>query len=328
MTPRTLASALVIGSLGSLAVPCVVVGGGVRDASAQTPPAPSPVEQARTHFTRGAELFKEGNFRAALVEFRRANEIAPNFRILYNLGQTYQELHDYVNALRAYEEYIDKGGAEIAADRRAEVEAEIRKLHGRVAQVTVKSDAEGAQLLVDDAPTGVTPLREPLLLSAGAHRLVLMRQGTSIAVTSVEVAGGDTVTVELKASPASAPPTPPVAPRAQVSSGLGAAFWVGVATTGALVVGTTVTGLIALDAKRDYSDKLGAFPGSRADVDAARDRTKHFALATDILGGAAILVGIGTVYLAVTAKGGEAPRNTPSVGLLIGPTSLGVQGSF
>lgn len=322
MTQRPLASALVI---GSLCVASLQLGS---LAHAQTQPEPPAVAQARTHFTRGVELFKEGNYRAALIEFRRAHEIAPNYRLLYNLGQTHQELHDYVSALRAYEQYLDKGGAEIAADRRAEVEAEIKKLHGRVAEVTVKTDVEGGQLSVDDVPAGATPLREPVLVSAGVHKLVVTRGGAIVAVKSVEVAGGDAIAVELKGEVAPPPPAAEQPPRARVDSGLGTAFWIGVATTSALVVGTTVTGVLALDARGEYSKKLDAFPVSRVDVDAARDRTRHLALATDILGGAALLVGIGTVYLAVTARGDAPPKTSPSVGLVVGPMQLGVQGSF
>ena len=36
------------------------------------------VEEGRTRFTRGIELYKEGNFHAALAEFRAAYAAAPS----------------------------------------------------------------------------------------------------------------------------------------------------------------------------------------------------------------------------------------------------------
>src|SRR5271163_3770938 len=56
------------------------------------------VAQARQHFTRGVRLYEEDDFRTALIEFNRAYEIAPNWQVLYNIGQAYYQLRDYANA--------------------------------------------------------------------------------------------------------------------------------------------------------------------------------------------------------------------------------------
>ena len=44
------------------------------------PPTAKAQEEGRTHFTRGVALFKDADFRAALIEFKKAYEIAPRFR--------------------------------------------------------------------------------------------------------------------------------------------------------------------------------------------------------------------------------------------------------
>src|SRR6266498_3420123 len=64
------------------------------------------VEKARASFQQGVDLFHEGNFEAALAEFRKAYATAPSYRILYNIAQAYYELHDYVNALKTYQQYL------------------------------------------------------------------------------------------------------------------------------------------------------------------------------------------------------------------------------
>ena len=75
------------------------------------------VEEGRTRFARGIELYKEGNFHGALAEFRAAYAAAPSFRIHYNLGQTLYQLQDYAGAVRAFEQYLAEGGDKIEAER-------------------------------------------------------------------------------------------------------------------------------------------------------------------------------------------------------------------
>ncbi|HEX7507163.1 MAG TPA: hypothetical protein VF550_10350, partial [Polyangia bacterium] len=55
--------------------------------------------QARGCFQRGLELFDERDLDGAMVEFRRAYELAKSYRILFNLGQVAADKHDYAAAL-------------------------------------------------------------------------------------------------------------------------------------------------------------------------------------------------------------------------------------
>jgi len=305
-----------------------------------TSPGPAAVEEARAHFNRGVDFFREGNYAAALIEFRRANDIAPNYRLLYNLGQTYVELHDYASALKAFEEYLGRGGAEVAQERRSEVQSEIRKLRARVAVLTVKTNVDGGELLVDDTVIGSLPLQEPLLVSAGRRKIAIQKNGAVVATRTVEVAGGDAVTVDLNATPsapapsgsAAAPPAtpPPAAPLAQpASSGPGTGFWIALVATGVFAAGTTVTGIMTLGAKNDFDSQLDTYPTTRSSIDGARDKTRHLALVTDILGGATLLAGAATIYFAASGPSSPGERaSRPSVGLVVGPSAAAIQGRF
>src|SRR5690349_17758223 len=90
--------------------------------AAQTHPAPAtaapPVDEARSRFQKGVQLFHEGGYEAALAEFRKAYQLAPSYRLLYNIAQVHYELHDYVSALKSFRQYVVEGGTEIPADRR------------------------------------------------------------------------------------------------------------------------------------------------------------------------------------------------------------------
>jgi tetratricopeptide (TPR) repeat protein len=64
-------------------------------------------DSARVHQRRGAELFRQKQYRAALFEFQRAYDKSPEPRLLYEIGRAKLELRDYLGAARSYQRYID-----------------------------------------------------------------------------------------------------------------------------------------------------------------------------------------------------------------------------
>src|SRR5580704_19513937 len=111
--------------------------------------ADTKIDEAKAHFKSGTDLYDENNFRGALVEFQRAYELAPSYRVLYNIGQVDMELADYAGALTAYRRYLREGGPDVPADRVREVTGELQRLKGRVGTIIVQT-AAGAEVLVDD----------------------------------------------------------------------------------------------------------------------------------------------------------------------------------
>src|SRR6266540_2275305 len=85
------------------------------EASETTASTPRSLDDARVHFDRGIELFGEGSYEAALVEFDRAYQIAPSYRIQYNVGRIHRQLNHYAEALNAFQEYLTRGGSSIPA---------------------------------------------------------------------------------------------------------------------------------------------------------------------------------------------------------------------
>lgn len=298
-------------------------------------------EEGRRHFQRGVQFFKEQDFRGALIEFKRAYEVAPNYKVLYNLGQTSLELQDYAAALSAFRRYLDEGGNDIPQDRQKQVQAEIKKLEGRVARVTVRTNVEGADVLVDDVVVGKTPLASPLVVSAGRRKIAVSKAGSPPQSRAIDVAGGDETTVDLEIAepttqvvtqpPPSGENNPPAvvihtAPAQAPSSGGGisAPTVIGIITTGTLAVGTIVMGSLALVSKSQFDDALNT-PGAAAKIADARDKTRTFAVATDIVGATTIAAGIVTLVLAFTTK--SSPKHE-GARFDVGPTGASLFGSF
>jgi hypothetical protein len=123
--------------------------------------------------------------------------------------------------------------------------------------------------------------------------------------------------------------TPPPPSTAHTDGGgPSTATWIGIVTTTTLGAGAIVMGSLALVSKSQYDEALNQ-PGSNKIAD-MRDKTKTFALVTDVLAGTAIAGAVVTVILALTTHG---PAKETESGFLrlrvdVGPTGAGVSGRF
>jgi hypothetical protein len=178
-----------------------------RRAEAQAVPAEA---QAGAHFARGVSYYNEADYSAALVEFKRAYAIAPTWRVLFNIGQAYFQLHEYVDALNALRQFVTEGGELIKPKQREITDAELADLLQRVGQVSIDSNLGGATVSVDDQVVGVTPLSKPVAMSAGIRKVTATHEGRSPVELHVSVVGGEATSTRLEFGPV-APPTAPEA---------------------------------------------------------------------------------------------------------------------
>src|SRR5437588_2053229 len=93
---------------------------------------------AAKHFQRGVDLYNDGDFRGALVEFKKAYSVWPRANVLYDIGQTEYQLLDYASALKTMERYLAETGPNAA--HRGEVESTVEVLRGRVGRVLLTTD--------------------------------------------------------------------------------------------------------------------------------------------------------------------------------------------
>jgi hypothetical protein len=365
MRPRrvvaaALAAAVEIAVVTSVARAQVTDGAGraATPANAVPPPAtpdavdvrgPRDVREAEAHFRRGVALYKDEDLGGALVEFKRAYELAPNYHVLYDLGQTYFQLQRYAEALDTFRRFLTLGAAQIPADKRAAVERDVQALEERVGLVDVTVNPEGALVTIDDEPVGTSPLAKPVTVSVGHRKITVSRPGFPSQERFVDVAAGDRTSVAFELTAPSSSPTPsptfepsgaaPVAsadaasasPRVVVMSSPPASEpnragqWIAWGITSALGASAAVTGVLALAAKGDLSAELDTFPGNPDAIDEARSRTKAFGIATDALLGATVIAGGVALVMTVRHRSSPPPSST-NVG--IGPRGLELGGRF
>src|SRR6185295_9813157 len=92
-------------------------------------------QEADKHFEHGVSLYMEADYRAALVEFLRAYELAPNGVVLFNIGETQYQLRDYAAALATFERYLVESPQ--GDSHRQLVDANVKELRTRVGRLTI-----------------------------------------------------------------------------------------------------------------------------------------------------------------------------------------------
>lgn len=280
-------------------------------------PTKEQLEEAQKHFFKGTDLYEESDWANAAIEYKRAYEIAPEPTVLFNIGQACYQAADYACALDAFQRYLTDAGTKVPAKRRADLEKDIKKLQGRVAKVEIATNVPGAVITIDDEKKGTTPLSEALTLSQGKRKITATKDGYEPNTQVVEIAGGEAkkIDITLKEVEKTPPPPPPQTKVVRKSSPLP---YIGVGVTGALLVTTVITGIVAINASDKANNRLNTFGSNPNEIKSLESDASTFALVTDILGAVTIAAGVTTAILFILDK----PKTEEKPGVAILPGGL------
>jgi tetratricopeptide (TPR) repeat protein len=296
------------------------------------------VEEARERFGKGVQLYREGSLEAALAEFEKAAQLAPSYRLHYNIAQVQYELHNYVGAMRAFRRYLAQGGEQITGDRRAKVEAEIAELEGRVAHLAVNTNVPGAVIAVDEVRVGMAPLNGAVLINPGVRRVSALKPGHLPATVTVTAAGGERIDVALELAPTTSPDSGRVVLPLSAVPDLAVATpappppriktWLSILTTATLAAGAGGFALLARKAEGEFEAELNRVPNTRSTIEDARSRMVNYAALTDALTVGSLVAGGVALYLGLSEgrpaskEVGARPRRP---GISLSPTPGGLQ---
>jgi Tfp pilus assembly protein PilF len=259
------------------------------------PSDPKKMEEARQRFARGLQLYDEKNYEAARVELERAYQLAPTWKLLYNIGLCYGQRGDYVEAIKDLERYLKDGGAEISKDRVDEVNKELANLRPRIAHVRVQVNVPDADIQLDDQSVGKAPLPEPLMINPGRRKISAIKPGYFPSNQVITAAGSDdlSVNIELKELPKASYEKNPYVGITIVSWGV----------TAAGVIGGGALAFFASQAADDLKNKRQQIDVTRDELDKAARKTKTLALAADITFGVSAAVAVVATYFTVKLIG-------------------------
>jgi hypothetical protein len=155
---------------------------------------------AKDHFDKGVALATRGMNDAALAEFLASRAALPTRAATKNAALALRALGRFAEAQAMLEallrEFPDVTGAE-----RDAAEKELREVARNVGTITIRASESGALVLVDSRERGTTPLAAPLRVSAGSHVVRVYKAGFSAFERSVDVAGGQPLTLDAHLAP-------------------------------------------------------------------------------------------------------------------------------
>jgi hypothetical protein len=114
-------------------------------------------QQASDHYERGSVLYFQGDYEGAVREYHATLCLLPSATdVLYSIGQAYERLLDFEQAIAFYQRYVDakKDATGADATERKSIESRITVLEGLPARVQITTDPAGADIsFTDDGGT-------------------------------------------------------------------------------------------------------------------------------------------------------------------------------
>jgi tetratricopeptide (TPR) repeat protein len=168
-------------------------------------------DRARELFLQGVAAYRAGKYYEAVEIFLQTQRIYPDTQLCFNVARAYENLGNVGAALRYYRDYLRQADRPSDGD---EVRERVRRLSQQLAQrgvqqLSVLSQPEGATVLLDGRPVGITPWTGETY--PGKHRLALTLDSHAAQEQIVELdayAARD-VSLVLVPQPRALPKAPP-----------------------------------------------------------------------------------------------------------------------
>jgi hypothetical protein len=132
---------------------------------------------AKSEYEAGRLLYMDGDYAGAALKFQRAYEESKDPRLLWNTAAAEKNLRHYAKVVELVERYVAEGGTRLKSEDKAEAEALLTTVRAFISSVTLDVQPEGAAVFIDDVQVGVSPLRTPVLVDMGEHRLRVSKTG-------------------------------------------------------------------------------------------------------------------------------------------------------
>ncbi len=163
--------------------------------------------QAQTLLREGTRLYRKGQYQEALDRFTAAYALYPSPKLHFNVAQANRELGRPVEALLAFDRFLaDPAGSPRAVTDEARRSA--ADLRAQLGQLQLTCQTADAQVLLDGAAAGRTPLPQPIWCTPGRHVLGLTHAGFVPFEEAFTVAAGATATVTASLRPLKLEPDP------------------------------------------------------------------------------------------------------------------------
>ena len=270
------------------------------------------IDTARAAFRNGIELRQHHDLAAAVERFRAAYALVPTPRIGFELGSTLREMGDLVGARAAFIAATELPARSFetpeAKKARADARAQADDLDQRIPQIALHVVGTG-QVYVDGEPIRHEALAVPRRLNPGNHTVQIQVDGDVKGEKTVTLSEGEhqsitmSAGVEARVTVTARPVLPqvvvqqqptqpydpfatPVTNRVHSNAGTKAALFYAATTLAGIGV---APGVIALSFMKSANDSCTSDGACGADFEKNKNLAYGFAVATDVLWGAALI---------------------------------------
>ncbi|MFH1436537.1 MAG: PEGA domain-containing protein [Pseudomonadota bacterium] len=158
-------------------------------------------QKAKDLFINGVEAFAAENYPDALSYFQESYETFAKPNVLYNIGMCHRALFDFTSAINTFQRYLIEAGNDAPPDKYAQVEALIGEMESSLGKLTVTVNENGADVYIDAAKVGVSPMHEIVNLNAGTHVIEAKKQGFESEQKIVALKSGQQEAVDIMLIP-------------------------------------------------------------------------------------------------------------------------------
>jgi PEGA domain len=198
-------------SLGALGVLAVILATFLAEpvASAQPhPPRPRPAAllpsladslppDARRDYDAGKLLFEDGDYATALLKYQAAFDRTQDPRLLWNVAVCQKDQRHYAKAAATLARYLAEGGDRLSAVDRHDALELSRAIAPFTVPTVIQVSEPGAQIWIDDALVGQSPLQGLVALDMGTRRVRVTKDGFRLYEREFPVGGSAATTIEV-----------------------------------------------------------------------------------------------------------------------------------
>jgi hypothetical protein len=168
-----------------------------RPAAASKPLAQALTGQAKADYDAGKTLAGDGDFPGALIKFQSAYYQSRDPRLLWNIAFCEKNLRHYAKVISTLQRYLAEGAGYLTDKDRKDAQDLINTLQPFTTNATIKVSQDGAQVFVDDAPVGTSPLPGPVVLDIGERHVRVTKDGFKPWEKTIPVGGTASVSVDV-----------------------------------------------------------------------------------------------------------------------------------
>lgn len=148
------------------------------------------LEVARALFMAGNALFNKGDFEGALVEYEKAREHYPNFKIDISIATALSNLKRNADSLREYRRLLGNSARKTPDDVVERTRREVKRLEQLVASLTVSGHPAGATVDIDGDHVSLVPSGESYL-DPGLHLIAISKPGFEPRIVKLTLRAGE-----------------------------------------------------------------------------------------------------------------------------------------